>query len=180
MKQIVKLAVVTLMLFLFSLLLAGCQTNPSIVASLEELATPENCFWHGVDIPDGAVPTGTIVIKNEPWHVMGDYAALERECGEIYGTLLGGCVKNINGGDFPDSKHEYEVVFTDECGAVHEACHARYEVGNGRHSIPSFIRQIQGDPWFYCPPTYSHFKWEHKKLPEFTDPRVRQLSTWAN
>lgn len=167
-------------LLLFLLLLTGCATNPSIVDNLEQLATPTNCFWHGIDISNDAVQTGTIVIKNEPRHIMGSFAAVERECGEIYGTLLGGCVKNINGGEFPDPQHEYEIVFTDKCGAMHEACHALYEVGNERHSIPSMIRMMQYDSKWACPPTAHHFKWGHKTLPPLTDPRIERLPAWAN
>src|SRR3990167_11241843 len=135
------------------LLLTGCATNQEIVNNLEQMATPTNCFWHGIDVPSDAVHTGTIIKKTEPKHIMGSFAAVERECGEIYGTLIGGCTKNVNGGDFPDMRHEYEIVFTDECGAVHEACNALYEVGNERHSVPSTIRLMQGDWQWACPPT---------------------------
>lgn len=159
-------AIITTIVFM---LLTGCATNPSVVDNLEKLATPENCFWHGVDIPNDAAQTGKILIKNEPFSMWGDLAAVERECGEQYPTPIGGCVKAINSNDFPAPDHQYEIVFMDQCSAMHEACHALYEVDNERHSVPSILRMMQGDWQWACPPTVHNMPWRKVELPELTD-----------
>jgi len=155
------------------LLLVGCAVDPTVVDNL----TTEECFWHGVAVPPDAVQTGVIVKKNHPRHIMGGYAAIERECGEQYGWLMNGCVKAADGSDdFPAADHRYEIVYIDECSAVHEACHAKYEVGNGAHAVQFVVRQIQGDQWAACHPNKQKWPWQRTTLTR----ALHDDRTWGN
>ena len=158
------------------LFLTGCIIQPTIDPTIVDNLDPEQCFWHGVSVHPNAVQTGIIVTKNQPHHIMGGFAATERECGEQYGWLLYGCVKAADGGDFPAKDHRYEIVYINKCSAVHEACHALYEAGNGAHALQFDLRQIQGDEWAACHPHKNQWPWQRTTLTR----ALHDDRTWEN
>ena len=117
------------------LILTSCA-----VAPVPNDLTAQDCIQHGIEVPEGAIQTGIIVKQTQPRHIMGGFAAVERECVESYGWLVSGCTKAVDSKVFPAPDHRYEIVYTDGYGAIHEACHALYETSN--HTVTYFIAEV--------------------------------------
>jgi hypothetical protein len=107
-------------LILLSLsLLSSCSSVP-----IERFSnmTPAECRTYGVDVPQGAQVTGTIISSN---------MVTLMTTGRICGNSAAGCAV-AEGWEapflFPSPTHRYDIYYTEtRCDAPHEACHAMYE-----------------------------------------------------
>ena len=155
-------------------LLVGC-TVPlerfDEMASRGELS-PAHCRAYGVNVPDGAEPTGRVVHSE-----FGTFARMERECGVTYvqapgamesgssptgeittiskrppSMLVGGCAKqaNVPYVHWPSVTGDYAIYYSEhKCIPFHEWCHATYETK--QHTVAFNIRNMQGDYLASCP-----------------------------
>lgn len=131
------------------LLLSACSFTPDLVRY--SALTPAQARAYGVDVPDGAVPTGTIVAAD-----LTTFAGVERVCGESYPFLSAGCARDVDAPVFPSPTGRYVIVAADveqmgdlACALAHEAGHALYETS--RHTVAFEIRNIQRHPQPACP-----------------------------
>ena len=124
------------MRYLFLILLTACSVTPDKFSDM----TPADARAYGVNVPDNAQVTGTIV-RSE----FGTFGTMRRECGEG----AAGCAKGVND-DWPSSNGLYEIWYAEwQCVPFHEAAHAMYETW--MHTPEFVIRQFQGDRLAACP-----------------------------
>lgn len=124
-------------------LLAGCSIAPVEFDGL----TPAECRKFGVQVEDGAIPTGTVV-KSE-FRTLG---GVQKECGDHAGySIIHGCAKAAGKPyiAFPATDGKYAIYYAETCCVpFHEACHALYETSN--HSPDYIIRVAQGQYLAAC------------------------------
>lgn len=131
------------MLWLACLFNLGCSAIP--ISELQQIS-PAEARAYGVDVADGASPTGQII--SAEFRTLGGIRkqcvpASDRASYDRGFTVLLGCA-------VPAGNGRYRIYHSDwQCVARHEAAHALYETDD--HTPDMIRRWLMGDRLAACP-----------------------------